>query len=77
MDIPDHLAITIYDLVNSMTHPTSRRSMRHSFRAAYWLKGQLEDIYAEAGVDPAEVERPEVPPVLPPDWAEMEMEHED
>lgn len=61
MEIPDHIAIAIYDMAHSMKGPTSPMEMGMNFRRAYWIADQLDEIYADAGIDPEDVQREDIP----------------
>jgi len=59
--LPDEVAVAVLDLAEAMTNPTTPEQIAFNLRVAAFLLPQMEMAFAEADVDPDEVERPEIP----------------
>jgi hypothetical protein len=73
MNIPDSVAIVIYDMAHSMKRPLNPMEVGRNFRRAYWIADELDAIFEVEGIDPTLIERPEVP-AIPIDYGGEEME---
>ncbi len=59
--LPDEVAVAVLDLAEAMTNPTSPEQIAFNLRVAAYLLPKLEGAFVTAGVDPSDVERPEIP----------------
>ena len=65
IEIPDDVAAVVLDLARSMSGPTSPEQMGYDLRRAYWLAEEMTQAFESEGVDPDDIERPEMPLLVP------------
>jgi hypothetical protein len=65
MVIDDELAAVIYDLAHSMDGPLSREEAGLNFRRARVVAKMIDKALDDEGVDPDDLERPEIPLLVP------------
>lgn len=62
--IPISQAAVMLDLVETVAKPMSTEAVVDSIQRAEYLVPIVQQAFAEAGIDPDEVERPELPPLF-------------
>ena len=53
------------DIAESMCGPMTYEQIGFNFRAARYLAPELLNAFEAAGIDPSEIERPEIPLIVP------------
>jgi hypothetical protein len=62
--LPASLAAVMLDLVETVSKPMSTGAVVDSIQRSEFLLPLLEQAFLEQGIDPDEIERPELPPLM-------------